>query len=94
MRAVNLLPRDLDAVSSGGTRRLVLAAAGGVAAVTVLAGILGMNASSKVDEQRGSLELTEAAIARLPSNERQPVMSSVQPGRSTYSPEAWCRTDW
>jgi len=83
MRAVNLLPRDLDAVSSGGTRRLVLAAAGGVAAVTVLAGILGMNASSKVDEQRGSLELTEAAIARVPANERQPVAPDMTAERSS-----------
>ena len=83
MRAVNLLPRDLEAVSSGGTRRLVLAAAGGVAAVTVLAGILGMNASSKVDEQRGSLELTEAAIARLPANERQPVAPDMTAERSS-----------
>jgi len=83
MRAVNLLPRDLDAVSSGGTRRLVLAAAGGVAAVTVLAGILGMNASSKVDEQRGSLELTEAAIARLPLKERQPVAPDMTAERSS-----------
>ena len=83
MRAVNLLPRDLEAVSSGGTRRLVLAAAGGVAAVTVLAGILGMNASSKVDEQRGSLELTEAAIARLPANERQPVALDMTAERSS-----------
>jgi Tfp pilus assembly protein PilN len=83
MRAVNLLPRDVEAVSSGGTRRLVLAAAGGLAAVTLLAGILGMNASSKVDEQRGSLELTEAAIARLPGKERQPVAPDMTAERSS-----------
>ncbi|HKQ17032.1 MAG TPA: PilN domain-containing protein [Solirubrobacterales bacterium] len=83
MRAVNLLPRDVEAVSSGGTRRLVLAAAGGVAAVTLLAGILGMNASSKVDEQRGSLELTQAAIVRLPGKERQPVAPDMTAERSS-----------
>jgi Tfp pilus assembly protein PilN len=83
MRAVNLLPRDLESSSPGGTRRLVLAAVGGVAAVTLLAGILGMNASAKADEQRGSLELTEAAIARIPVKERQPVASDTTAERSS-----------
>ena len=83
MRAVNLLPRDVEAASSGGTRRLVLAAVGGVAAVTLLAGILGMNASAKADEQRGSLELTEAAIARIPVKERQPVAPDMTAERSS-----------
>ena len=83
MRAVNLLPRDVEAASSGGTRRLVLAAVGGVAAVTLLAGILGMNASANADEQRGSLELTEAAIARTPAKERQPVAPDMTAERSS-----------
>jgi Tfp pilus assembly protein PilN len=83
MRAVNLLPRDLEAVNSGGKRRLVLAAVGGVAAVTLLAGILGMNASATADEQRGSLELTEAAIARIPAKERQPVTPDMASERSS-----------
>jgi Tfp pilus assembly protein PilN len=97
MRAVNLLPRDLEAVSPGSTRRLVLAAVGGVAAVTLLAGILGTSASATVDEQRGSLELTEAAIARLPAKDRQPVgvdlstersnrMAALQSALSTRTP--------
>jgi Tfp pilus assembly protein PilN len=82
MRAVNLLPRDLEVVSSGGTRRLVLAALGGAAAVTLVAGILGMNASGKADEQRASLELTEAAIARIPVKEETPVAPNVTTERS------------
>ena len=82
MRAVNLLPRDAEVVSSGGTRRLVLAAVGGAAAVTLLAGILGMNASGKVDEQRASLELTEAAIARIPVKDQAPVAPEVSTQRS------------
>ncbi len=82
MRAVNLLPRDVEVVRSGGRTRLVLAAVGGAVAVTVLAGILGMNASGQVDEQRASLELTEAAIARIPVNDRQPVLPDMSAERS------------
>jgi Tfp pilus assembly protein PilN len=82
MRAVNLLPRDVEVDGSGGTRRLVLAAVGGAAAVTLLAGILGMNASGKVDEQRASLELTEAAIARIPVKDQALVAPDVSTERS------------
>ena len=82
MRAVNLLPRDVEVDSSGGTRRLVLAAVGGAAAVTLLAGILGMNASGKVDERRASLELTEAAIERIPVKDQAPVAPDVSTERS------------
>src|SRR6188474_1335201 len=82
MRAVNLLPRDVEVDSSGGTRRLVLAAVGGAAAVTLLAGILGMNASGKVDERRASLELTEAAIERIPVKDQALVAPEVSTERS------------
>ncbi len=82
MRAVNLLPRDTDVAQSGGRTKLVLAAVGGVAAVTLLAGILGMSASGQVDEQRASLELTEAAIARIPVRDRQPVAPDMSAERN------------
>jgi Tfp pilus assembly protein PilN len=82
MRAVNLLPRDLEVVGSAGRTRLVLAAIGGVAAVTLLSGLLGMSASGQVDEQRASLELTEAAIARIPVKDRQPVAPDMSGERN------------
>jgi Tfp pilus assembly protein PilN len=82
MRAVNLLPRDTDVVRSAGKAKLALAAAGGIAAVTVLAGVLGMSASGQVDEQRASLELTEAAIARIPARDQGPVLPDMSSERS------------
>jgi Tfp pilus assembly protein PilN len=82
MRAVNLLPRDSDVVQSGSRTKLVLGAVGGVAAVTVLAGVLGMSASGQVDEHRASLELTEAAIARIPVRDRQPVAPDMSAERN------------
>jgi Tfp pilus assembly protein PilN len=82
MRAVNLLPRDTDLGQSGGRTKLVVAAVGGVAAVTLLAGLLRMNASGQVDEQRAALELTEAAIARIPVGDRQPVAPDMSAERN------------
>jgi Tfp pilus assembly protein PilN len=53
-----------------------------MAAVTVLAGLLGMSASGQVAEQRASLELTEAAIARIPVKDRQPVAPDLSAERN------------
>jgi Tfp pilus assembly protein PilN len=67
MRAVNLLPPDLERQRSEGGRLPVLVAAGGVAAVTAAAAVLFLGASGSVSEQRSQLESVEAAIARVPS---------------------------
>ena len=66
MRAVNLLPRDLERQRADGGRAPILVAAGGVAAVTAAAVVLFMSASGSVSDQRSQLESVEAAIAQLP----------------------------
>jgi len=67
MRAVNLLPRDLERQRSDGGRAPVLLAGGGVAAVTAVAVVLFMSASSSISDQRSQLESVEASIARIPA---------------------------
>lgn len=83
MRAVNLLPRDADVAKSSGKRLPVLLAVGCIAAVTVVVGQLGMQASAQADERRGDLELAEAALARIPTPEQQqPVAPDMTAERS------------
>lgn len=77
MRAVNLLPREVETTRTKRELLPVLAAVGCVAAVTVVAGLLGMSASSRADGLRADLQLTEAAIARLPVRVPQPVAPDV-----------------
>jgi len=67
MRAVNLLPRDLESNRDLGGRTPLLVAAGGIAAVTAAAVVLFMSASGSVSEQTSQLESLEAAIASVPS---------------------------
>ena len=67
MRAVNLLPRDLERQRSDGGRAPMLLVAGGVAAVTAVAVVLFMSASGSVSDQRSQLESVEASIARFPA---------------------------
>jgi Tfp pilus assembly protein PilN len=66
MRAVNLLPRDLERQRTGGGRAPILVAGGGIAAVTAAAVVLFMSASGSVSDQRSQLESVEGEIARLP----------------------------
>jgi Tfp pilus assembly protein PilN len=66
MRAVNLLPRDEKGARLDSRRTPLLAAAGGIAAVTVLFAFLGFSASGSADDKRAELERVEAAIAKLP----------------------------
>ena len=68
MRAVNLLPRDVERQRGDGGRAPILVAGGGIAAVTAAAVVLFMSASGSVSDQRSQLESVEAAIARLPVN--------------------------
>jgi Tfp pilus assembly protein PilN len=75
MRAVNLLPRDLERDSSPGGRAPYFVVGGGVAAVTVFAGVLFMSASGTVSDQRSQLESVESAITSLPAP-TQPAVAS------------------
>ena len=80
MRAVNLLPRDADVGSSRGRTLPLFVAVGCVAAVTVFAGFLGMSGVGSADERRGDLELTEAAIARIPARSGSRVAPDMSRG--------------
>lgn len=76
MRAVNLLPRDLQSERTDGNRIPILAVGGGIAAVTAVAAVLFVSASGSISDQRSQLESVEAAIARLPAARH----SAVAPG--------------
>ena len=65
MRAVNLLPRDVERQRSEGGRAPLLVAAGGIAAVTAAAIVLFISASGSIDDERARLESVEAAITRI-----------------------------
>jgi Tfp pilus assembly protein PilN len=67
MRAVNLLPQDLERQRGDGGRAPLFVAAGGFAAVTAGAVVLFMSASGTASDQRSELESTRAAIAAVPS---------------------------
>jgi Tfp pilus assembly protein PilN len=70
MRAVNLLPRDAGRTSArDGRRRPLVAAAGGIVAVTALSVFVVMSAGGAADERRAELALTESAIAAIPAAE-------------------------
>lgn len=73
MRAVNLLPRDLERQRGDGGRAPVFVAAGGLAAVTAAGLVLFMSASGSVGDQRSQLESVEAAIARVPKQQEPAV---------------------
>lgn len=77
MRAVNLLPRDIERQRGDGGRAPILVAGGGIAAVTAAVVVLFMSASGSVSDQRSQLDSVEAAIARRPA-----------PGRSAVAPSA------
>lgn len=81
MRAVNLLPRDLE-IGSKRSAKPVVAALVALVALTALAGVLGMQASAQADGQRADLALTEAAIARIPVPTPQPAAPDVSVERS------------
>jgi Tfp pilus assembly protein PilN len=68
MRAVNLLPRDLERQrGDGGGRAPLYVAAGGFAAVTAGMVVLFMSASGSISDQRAELESLQAAIAAVPT---------------------------
>ena len=69
MRAVNLLPRDLEGQRSEGGRLPILVLGGGIAAVTAAAAVLFMGASGSVSDGRSQLEAVETAIAKIPTGD-------------------------
>jgi Tfp pilus assembly protein PilN len=77
MRAVNLLPRDLERQSGEGGRAPLFIVAGGIAAVTAAAAVLFMSASGSISDQQSQLDSLEAAIAKIPTATGQP---AVAPG--------------
>lgn len=77
MRAVNLLPRDEQRVALEGMRAPLLVVAGGVAAVTTAAVVLGLSAGGTAEDRRAELAAVEAAIATLPRPPRSVVSQGV-----------------
>jgi len=77
MRAVNLLPVDLETRRFEAGRLPILVAGGGIAAVTAAAAVLFIGASGSVSDQRAQLESVEAALARIPAQGQK---SAVAPG--------------
>lgn len=70
MRAVNLLPRDVDTRGDRGRLVPVVVAACGLLVLVVLLGAVYRSASGAVDARRSELASTEAAINRLPAPQR------------------------
>jgi Tfp pilus assembly protein PilN len=78
MRAVNLLPSDLERQRADSAGRAPLfVAAGGFAVVTAAAVALFMSASGSVSDQRGALESAEAALAAVPSTGQPTVVPAA-----------------
>lgn len=75
MRAVNLLPRDLERQGGEGGKEPLFVAAGGVAAATAAAVVLFMSASGSISDQQSRLDALEAAIAKIPNRTGQPAVA-------------------
>ena len=68
MRAVNLLPQDLERQGGDSDGRLPLfVAGGGIVAVTACAAFLFVSASGSVSDQRSQLDTVKAELAGVPS---------------------------
>ena len=77
MRAVNLLPRDIQQARSDGGRMPLLVGGGGIAAVTAASVVMFLSASGSVVDQRTDLRSVEEAIARIPTKESPAVAPGV-----------------
>jgi Tfp pilus assembly protein PilN len=66
MRAVNLLPRDVERDGSVGGRAPLFVAGGGLAAVTAAAVVLFVSASGAIADQNSQLEALEGQVAKVP----------------------------
>ena len=76
MRAVNLLPRDVDRTPGDRSRLLVLLVAGGAAAVTAGVAVAFLSASGVVGDRRAELAAVQDAIALVP-NAGQPAVTQA-----------------
>lgn len=77
MRAVNLLPRDLQLERGDRGRAPLFVAGGGLAAVTAACIVMFLGASGSVADQNAQLESVEAAIAKIPKKESAAVAPGV-----------------
>ena len=68
MRAVNLLPRDVERTPGDRSRLLVLLVAGGAAAVTAGVAVAFLSASGAAGDRRAELAAVEDAIALVPDS--------------------------
>jgi len=75
VRAVNLLPRDARRARSDAGRAPLYVLAGGIAGVTVVAGLLFHSAAGGLGDRRAELETTQAALAGAAQHTSQPVAS-------------------
>jgi Tfp pilus assembly protein PilN len=71
MRAVNLLPRELDELKAGPSRQVVVSCAGAVLAMAVLAGGY-MQGSSTLATSNAALTDAQARLAAIPQPMQQP----------------------
>jgi Tfp pilus assembly protein PilN len=75
VRAVNLLPRDLERQRGEGGRAPLFVAAGGLAAVTAAVVVLFVSASGSISDQQGQLEALQSSIAQVPNAGGQPTVA-------------------
>jgi Tfp pilus assembly protein PilN len=75
MRAVNLLPRDLERQRGEGGKAPLFIAAGGMAAVTAAAAVLFLSASGSISDQQSRLDSLETSIAKVPNASGQPAVA-------------------
>ena len=68
MRAVNLLPRDLERARSERTRVPLIVLFAGLAVVTVLAAMLTLSSAGTVSDRRGDLQAAESALEAASAN--------------------------
>ena len=77
MRAVNLLPRDVQQARREGGRAPLFIAGGGLAAVTAAFLVIFLGASGSVADRNAQLESVEAAIAKIPKKESPAIPPGV-----------------
>lgn len=77
MRAVNLLPRDVERTRSLGARTPLFIGAGCIAAVTAAAVVLSFSAAGAAGDRRAELAAIEAAIDLVPGQEPPAVTTAA-----------------
>jgi Tfp pilus assembly protein PilN len=78
MRAVNLLPRDLEQVKRGPSKPVIVACVGAVVATAALAGGF-LNASSAVGKKNAALASAQARLAAIPPPPPTPAVVAAIP---------------